>query len=156
MARYLTKKALLERIYDSLYAEAEAVLKEFNFCDHRNVGEESYSCLSIREYPSESCKISFGSGKAIRTGCCGGCKYLTEKGCSAEKPLGCKTWLCGVAKLKNPETSKKLSEIQTKSCQMNLYTVRGDKTETINRFFEYNTQTEEEIILRAKELNISI
>lgn len=57
------------RLHNKLYSYANKLLKKHNPCKIEN-------------------------GKCVHGAfCCGGCKYLTEKGCSV-KCLWCKLWLC--------------------------------------------------------------
>lgn len=62
----------LAKLHTTLYRQADKVLKKYN-----------------------PCKIEKGEcSRDGRNFCCGGCKHLSEKGCTTEA-LWCKVWLCG-------------------------------------------------------------
>lgn len=69
MTIYLKGKTRKE-VYDEIYQRAEDILVA------SGVKKECIKC-SQKKYG----------------GCCSGCKYLNEKGCTV-KALGCKLWLC--------------------------------------------------------------
>lgn len=68
--------AFNEKLYDELYQKAEEFLARVNPCKVQN-GE----CLRKYKYNG-------------RNFCCGGCEHIKKEGCSADKPLACKAWLC--------------------------------------------------------------
>lgn len=155
-----TIKELLEKIYDSLYAEAEQILKEFNPCGHKIVDKE-HTCWGKQDFSAAAIDPGGYNDNTSPACCCIGCKFwIKDKGCTAESPLACKSWLCGTAALKNPQIKTKLSEIENKTQQFYLYVVRADKATSINnalRFwncdFGYRLPT---LKRRMKKLNINV
>ncbi len=120
-------KAELEKIFDGLYDEAEAILKEFNFCDHKVIKGE-HSCIGSR--------VEFSNNAGPQC-CCAGCKNWTNKGCVAHKPLTCRTWICVAAQLKNNlnfnKSYQKLQKVKDKVLQHGFYVHRGDKEASIKQ-----------------------
>lgn len=111
--------------YDRLYAEAEAVLNEFKPCEHTfDLG--NHHCIG----QGEGVQTPYDYGSSSNIGpqcCCNGCKSWTDKGCVADKPLGCKTWLCGIARIAHPEACAKLDTIARQAMKLNIYFYRAGK-----------------------------
>lgn len=130
----LNRRKILERIYDSLYAQAEETLKSFNPCEHKVVNQ-NHTCLGKEDF---SAPIgSYGDNTTVACCCIGCCFWKREKGCAAEKPLACKTWLCGTAALKYPDVKNKLSEIAKMSYPLIMYAERSDKEKSLNQSERY-------------------
>jgi hypothetical protein len=123
-------KARLERIFDRLYAAAEKVIREHDPCKVK-INQHGASCLD--------CISRKGQGDASRLNklCCAGCKFHTSKGCKANKPLTCRTWLCYTAQDDNPEAFRKLDRIAERAAAMGFYVGRGDKEDSINNALGY-------------------
>ena len=64
------------RLYDKLYKIADFLLKKHNPCKFSNG------------------KCGGSKSHMFKEGCCVGCNYLKEDGCSV-KALYCKLWVCG-------------------------------------------------------------
>jgi hypothetical protein len=82
---FLTKKQLAI-VYDCLYEKADEIIKRYDPCrftDGRCVGQNG--------------------------GCCGGCKHLSNNGCTIQC-LACKTWLCNKIK-DDPQHMKLRTEL---------------------------------------------
>lgn len=118
----------LEKIYDSLYSKAEKILNNFNPCEHKVISNE-HQCLG--KLDNSVPKGQYGSNTTKQC-CCIGCDFWTEKGCGADKPLACKTWLCGISRLKYPKIKEKLDKIQFKAIHLNIYYGRRDKKYSID------------------------
>lgn len=58
------------------------------------------------------CKIECGKCQRGKDGgknfCCSGCRYLTEHGCGADRPIACRAFLCETAKNNLTDEQKKL------------------------------------------------
>lgn len=115
--------ARLEEIHDSLYVRAQIILKSKKPCGHKKVGGV-HSCIGMVE-----------GGEDNRPGCCCfGCPHLDpKKGCIAEKPLTCRTWLCEIARGANPETSAQLRIISQQASDLGFWICRGTKWEEIEQ-----------------------
>lgn len=85
----LTKKQW-KRKYYYLYNKANKLIKDVNPCKWKNDRCDEHNNTS--------------------SGCCGACKYLSNKGCTV-KALQCKLWLCSYLHKKYPELSKALNEL---------------------------------------------
>ena len=114
--------------YDRLYAEAEAVLKDFQPCEHEVVKRKHHCAGMVDEIPGEI--GYFGSNNNPQC-CCFGCKSWTKKGCAADRPLGCKTWLCGVSKFKHPSVADRLNVIARAAMGLNVYHHRCDRATSL-------------------------
>jgi hypothetical protein len=93
-----------------------------------------YADKLIKEY--DPCKIENGKCVRLVGMCCGGCKYLTEDGCST-KCLWCKLWLCDYL-LKKPEywpLISKLRKIEKVANRKKLLIDRGSK-EDLERYLK--------------------
>jgi len=118
----MTKETLLEEIYDLLYEKAEAILKRDNPCEHK-MKCGVHSCLG---------KKDILSGDNNPQCCCEGCPFW-DKGCKAEKPLTCKTWLCRISKKIYPETYSDLNKITQLIDLLHFWVYRGDKRQSLNQ-----------------------
>ena len=123
LTKKLTEKEtrkLLSRAYDRLYAEADALFKEYNPCQIRRTPEGN-SCLG-------------GSHKPSASFCCNGCRYLRKNGCGV-KSLSCKLWLCHALSVNNgvpQEFKEKLQDIRKRAYGL-LYYPRMSKKASLNR-----------------------
>lgn len=147
-------RKILEKIYDTLYEEADKVLKEFNPCEHKGDGDNHICLGSTKENPAMWKENSAAC-------CCGGCKFWKiNVGCTAEKPLSCKVWLCGAARLKHKEIPHKLDAIAKKAYNLELVGARQDKSFIINNALFFLKQNgidrEEFLIKKAESLGIKI
>lgn len=128
--RSKSKKSLrprLERIFDKLYAEAERVLRSHRPCKVA-VNQHGASCLDCRN----------GHASKVNVMCCGSCKWHTkDRGCVANKPLTCRTWLCYTAQLHDREADRKLERIAARAHRLGFYVGRGDKEQSIQNAMAY-------------------
>jgi hypothetical protein len=116
-----TFQARLERVFDKLYAQAEAILQEHRPCAVK-VNQYGASCLD--------CRIKYRDTQ-VNVLCCGGCKWHSARGCTANKPLTCRTWLCHTAQQHDPEAKRKLSRIADRISRLGFYVGRGDREDSI-------------------------
>ena len=116
----------LSKLYDYLYNEADNLLKEFNPCKVK-LGACT-TCVGTRS----------GNIAGVKDGvlCCGGCKYLTNTGCSV-KALTCKLWLCYTTYKHNKLLAEKLHTLRIIACAAKLTGFRTSKEDV----FKYITQT---------------
>lgn len=117
----------LEKLYDGLYAEAEAILKMYSPCEVK-VRNGHVKCLGCRVKDEVALQNEL---------CCGGCNFHSVTGCTAEKPLACKLWLCHTAKTKYPEVEARLSVLREIARSNRLYVYRGDKAMTMRNAMSY-------------------
>ena len=122
-------RALLSKAYDELYEQADAVLKQFNPCQHTSDKNGEHTCVEAETVKSEAIRF-WGKNYAPQC-CCVGCTFWTKTGCTADKPLTCKTWLCGITALKNPEANAKLRQIADQARSLFIYHERMDKKESL-------------------------
>lgn len=108
----------MEEKFDFLHEEAEKILTKYQPCKIRHLKNGDVSCIG--------CGDKFTDNK-INELCCGGCKFHTNKGCIAHKPLTCKLYLCDIAGLKFPDCSKLLRAIEKIAIDLHLWVFRGDK-----------------------------
>jgi hypothetical protein len=125
-----TLQARLERVFDKLYAEAERILQQHKPCQVK-LNQHGASCLD--------CRVR---GATVNVMCCGGCKWHTAKGCVANKPLTCRTWLCGSAQNFDGEAFRKLQRIAKRVGRLGFYVGRGDRTDSIENALSYFGVTE--------------
>ncbi len=124
------KRALLEKVYDSLYAEAEGILKQFNPCEHK-INNGCHSCLGKLDFTAP--EGHYGNN-TTKEACCVGCKHWNN-GCKAEKPLFCKTWTCWTVSKKHPNVVAMLNQIKEKGRGFYFFSdncARKDRNESIN------------------------
>ena len=101
-------------LYDAIYIIADRLIKQTNPCQHDKNG----ICHEDR---------LFNNG--IKRGCCGGCKYLTSKGCRV-KCLECKVWLCESMTEQYPILVSKLQKLTNIIDKYELgYNIRISKKE---------------------------
>jgi hypothetical protein len=116
---------LLSQKYDELYARAEAVLKEFNPCEvcKTKRGVECFDTVR-----NTKLRGAFGINRPNLL-CCNGCEFHNRKvGCTAEKPLMCKVWVCSTLRTAKPEVAKKLDIIGREARPYGFISVmRADK-----------------------------
>ena len=81
----------MEQLYDVLYAIGQQIVNCHNPCDWRDG-----RCRRMRSSTGDK-------------GCCEGCNYLNEKGCTVQS-LACKLWLCDsqINKFKECEAELKI------------------------------------------------
>jgi hypothetical protein len=139
-------RARLARIYDKLYAQAERLLASANPCGiHKQGGH--VICNGCNKGRSSTLPDTL---------CCGGCNYAAgerkpsaygghhdkKRGCTAEKPLACKTWLCDRVRFPNdgygPITplAQKLRHIRNKAIRLNLHVIYGDRRQSLDSAME--------------------
>lgn len=117
-------RAQLEKQFDALYDEAMEILTKFNPCEHKSDVIGRHSCVGNgKDIPNNA-----NSGPQC---CCTGCPKWTKKGCVAEKPLTCRTWICVAAANKNPEAFHALTKMASKVMKANFWVFRGDKNKSI-------------------------
>lgn len=116
----------IEQKFDFLYDCAVKVLSKYN------------PCKITFENTSVHCIGCGHDGNKPNTLCCKGCRFHTNKGCIAEKPLSCKLWLCETAKDKFPECRKELNEIRIPFSKLNLWSFRGDKKASLKSHLKGN------------------
>jgi len=115
-------KELFPIIYDDLYQQAAAVLREINPCKIRRASDGSVSCFESRKYGVQDGDL-----------CCGGCKHLGVKGCRVEA-LACKVWLCHAVKQTKAgqRAMEALEAIAAKALQQRIPLLyRGTKEECL-------------------------
>ena len=116
-----------EKLYDELFAEADAFVKEVNPCKVVN-GE----CLRKYKFNQQNF-------------CCRGCRHLRKTGCTANKPLSCRIWLCNYAWYNlTPEQQTRQKEIQNKIEKADLWLVRATKEDMIKFYQRYTNEREEQ------------
>ena len=139
----MTKRALLEKIYDSLYKEVSDILERFNPCEHK-VCSSCHTCLGKLDF--SAVKGSYGDN-TTKEACCVGCKFW-KNGCTADKPLYCKVWLCETAASKYPIVKSKLDIIQNKARKFNFvsgFLCRKEKVDAIDFCIEMNNFSRKQI-----------
>jgi len=131
----------LNKIYDALYDEADSIVKENNPCGWKSTKNK---CRGV-QLSAECMGMVKGSNNNTPQCCCDGCKFWNN-GCTAEKPLTCKTWLCRIATFNAPsEVLTKLSDITQKILHYNFFVHRGDKTASMARAMEHWTKKQKEL-----------
>ena len=113
----------LETVFDGLYQEAEDILKQFNPCEAR-VKNGCFSCIG------QTSKLG---GNNTAQCCCIGCSKWTDKGCVADKPLTCRTWLCNLAGARHEEADNALFRLSSKVSNLGFYVTRGDKQASLDK-----------------------
>lgn len=122
-----SKKELLELVFDKFYDEATAILKEFNPCEHK-VDNNIHTCIG-KLNPKEN-----GLYWSEIACCCRNCPlWNKELGCTANKPLTCRTWICTVAGLKYPYIKEKLDNIVLRMMPFDFWGCRFTKQESLRR-----------------------
>jgi hypothetical protein len=116
------KRRQIERKFEELYAKAEEVLKRYNPCAIIVVKGKVH-CIDC----GKKAKSIFFKPAVQNLLCCGGCKFHNDKGCTAEKPLTCKLWLCNTAMEQFPKCYRELRELRIEANDWILYAPRGDK-----------------------------
>ena len=142
----------LEKLYDRLYSEAEAVLNQYNPCQ---VGRCSAGivCTEWREFQKPEAIKSSDNNAQPNTLCCIRCRYHSPtKGCQADRPLTCKLWLCSAAKICFPVAEKKLAELRDRA--KIFYYYRGNRKMSIDEAF--TLADEESLIGILKQEKIDI
>ena len=115
-----------EILYDRLYAEAEAILKQYNPCRVHKCSAGGVVCTEWVCLNKEREAIRHDTDAKPNTLCCTGCQFHDKaKGCQAEKPLPSKLWLCGYAKKLFPEANDKLTVLRERADI--FFRFRGDK-----------------------------
>jgi hypothetical protein len=118
----------LERVFDKLYAEAERILQEHRPCKVK-MNQHGASCLDCRVQRRET---------KVNELCCGGCKWhKADRGCTANKPLTCKTWLCFTAQHGDPEAQRRLQRVAERVRRLGFYVGRGDREDSIQNAMAY-------------------
>jgi hypothetical protein len=96
----------LEKIYDSLYDRAQAILDKYNPCDIRKDKTGHVTCTCTRS-DSDYCGRTKKQQKQL---CCYGCQFLTKNGCRV-RCLMCKLHLCHTIPYSHP-ARKALDKLQ--------------------------------------------
>lgn len=147
----MKSRRALEKQFDSLYAQAERILKKYNPCQHK-MENGKHSCLGKKHRVWEA--RSYNRDRVVISCCCLGCKFwVKDKGCTANKPLSCKVWLCGIAEKLNPVVAKKLNALSQKVICAGFYVFRGDKNDSINgalRFQNSNATVSEKKAIASR------
>jgi len=113
----------LNTLYNKLYNHADRITKQVKPC-----GIEGNKC--------RACGTSQGSyGATPQPGemCCAGCTHHGEKGCKADRPLACKTWLCPTARYAHPDVAHKLDKVAHRAQDLGLWGARASKPEVMHR-----------------------
>ena len=126
-------REFLENKFEELYQKAEVVLRKHNPCAITRHKGKVY-CVGC---PAKQPEWIYSGGVYPNALCCGGCKFHTDKGCTAEKPLTCKLWLCATAAKFFPECDKKLKEISNEAFKWNLCVSREDKTMSLQHAYQW-------------------
>ena len=111
---------ILDDVFEALYLAADAILIQDKPCEHE-VTAMGHTCLG---------KDHKRGGNKRPQCCCSGCHFF-KNGCTAEKPLTCKCWLCPIAKDKYPDTHKNLWYIDNLVLAFYFWIPRGSKSESI-------------------------
>lgn len=107
--------------FDDLYSLADKFIQKWNPCQIE-IKNGVATCISSRTRPS------FTKPRVL---CCTGCEYHSAtKGCTAEKPLTCKLWLCDEVKLPK-EAWRKYDNLLDLFRKTNFRVHRGDKETSI-------------------------
>ncbi len=126
----------IEKLYDGFFAEAVAVIEQYNPCKVRKC-RCGVVCTEwrARQYPGVYHFIDDNKPNDL---CCGGCKHHDrDRGCHAEKPLACKLWLCYSAEERYPGARKKLEDIQERAENvLGPLLFRGDRKDSIDHIIE--------------------
>ena len=122
-------KARLSRIHDALFARADALIKQYKPCGHKNVKVTkaliagfAFSAKALKPGAMlHICNHDYG------TVCCSNCRHLTASGCGAEKPLSCRVWLCPREAQTQRELANGLDAIRARADRLCLVGIREDK-----------------------------
>jgi hypothetical protein len=111
------------KAYDAIYDIANGLLRKYNPCKHDSDG----ICEEDRLHHN-----------GRKHGCCGGCKWLTSKGCRV-RALSCKLWLCpGVEWSRNGELTSKLFKLKAIAYKYHLATsIRQPRKHSLNEYMRY-------------------
>lgn len=87
-------------LYDELYEKGQKIIEKHNPCGLKIDSTGKASCISSRGEVEDKGQYIY---RVPDDGdlCCGGCRYLTKKGCKA-KCLCCKLYLCSNFPEKHP------------------------------------------------------
>jgi hypothetical protein len=130
--RKQAKRQRIERKFEELYAKAEVILKRYNPCAISIVNGK-ISCIDC----GIQSRSSFFKPAVPNFLCCKGCKFHDIiKGCTAEKPLTCKLWLCLTATCKFPKCHKALRKLRIEANDWGLYYSRGSKQDSLRKAYE--------------------
>lgn len=123
-------RANIEKKFDFLFDEVQKVLSKYNPC-----------AITIKDKSVHCIGCGFGGNNPNEL-CCSGCKFHTKSGCIANRPLTCKTWLCGKARMVFPECAQELDNIVHRVIDLNLYVFRGDKDASIKNHIAWKDMKE--------------
>jgi len=126
-------REFLESKFEELYQRAEVVLRKHNPCAITRHKGKVY-CAGC---PAKQPEWIYSGGVYPNALCCGGCKFHTDKGCVAEKPLTCKLWLCATATRLFPQCEAELQKINNEASGWNLCVLRGDKTMSLQHAYRF-------------------
>lgn len=127
----------LESIYDALYKRIDDIIKEKNPCKVQITGSGKSLCVTCAY--SRKTKMPWWNETFNNDLCCGGCKFLGKNGCTANKPIMCRSWLCSTSHEKSinfGKVKKQLEDLTLKYKGWFDYCFRGDKKMTINETLE--------------------
>jgi hypothetical protein len=116
----------LNRIYNRLWSRADELIKRHQPCQWHRDPEGHMQCLGSKAgfVPPDSA-------------CCISCKHHTpEKGCQADRPLSCRTWLCG-HHTRDLELERKLRQIRERAWRLWLSGIRQQKPEVMRQAVEW-------------------
>jgi hypothetical protein len=113
----------LNTLYNKLYKRADQITKQSKPC--KISGSKCQAC-GIEQKP-------YGHTPQPGEMCCAGCSHHGEKGCRADRPLACKTWLCPTARQAHPDVAAKLDKVASRAVDLGLYGMRVSKPEVMHR-----------------------
>ncbi len=123
MRRSIPQLSMAEkmRIYDILWEDADAILKELNPCAIKG----------------GVCCGTYSGDKGL---CCKGCKHLTATGCGV-RSLACKVWTCSA--LRNTEANQRLRAIERVTWVLGIpMMIRASKEENFASLREQQSKHE--------------
>jgi hypothetical protein len=126
--RKQAKRRRIEAKFEELYAKAEKILAKYQPCAISVVKGKVYCVDCFANRPKN---IFCEPPAKPNVLCCGGCSYHSDKGCTAEKPLTCKLWLCLTAICKFPKCHKALRKLRIEANDWGFYCFRGNKQDSL-------------------------
>lgn len=128
-------KQFIEQKFDELFDLADNILKKYNPCGIKKVNG-NVSCHGCGNH--HILKNIFIE-RTTNTLCCSGCRFHdTICGCTAEKPLMCKLWLCNTVTLNFPDVDTELENLRNQASKMGFCGYRLDKKELLKKSFNIN------------------
>lgn len=102
--KFKPKKINKSKVYDSIYADAERLFKQYDPCKH---DQAEGRCIG---YPKDTSRRADNAW----CNCCHGCKWLSKHGCRV-KSLSCKLWTCPSISKLYPEMRQQLSVLRRRA-----------------------------------------